>query len=496
MLKRTHSIARKGLAVACALTMGLGLVACGTVNGKAVDATEVSSAKKSQKDESSDTMKVTIPSYYFQGSEYAGKSTKQIKKLLEKTIGTKAVKNKNGSWTVTMTKEQYKSFSSKLRKSVKAALDAMASSDAFPNVTKVEHKDVKCTVTLVGKDGKVLDKTVVPDDVKVDKSKVKDAQDAANDLLGSLSVDGITIDSDNLPNIDFQNVSSSDIESARQKANDALASAQKKLQDDTQTAQAAANAYADAASRADDSTKKASDAGAALEKATAACDEAKSAYDSAQAFRDAYDSAQEKADALRKKATQLAGEADELGATQPGLDNAAATAAARAKALAALASRLAKLSAADAVLADPSVLDPDIADMRDYQSDLDEVKALASEYADDLEAIKAHATKANELQVTVDDAQAGLDEAQEELEAANGRLQDAQMAVAIEKAMAQPAGETKPAGTYVPKHFAAATSASVPRTADANDPGLPVALGLSGLAVLGVATRRRRRVQE
>ena len=70
------------------------------------------------------------------------------------------------------------------------------------------------------------------------------------------------------------------------------------------------------------------------------------------------------------------------------------------------------------------------------------------------------------------------------------------MAVAIEKAMAQPAGETKPAGTYVPKHFAAATSASVPRTADANDPGLPVALGLSGLAVLGVATRRRRRVQE
>ena len=194
MLKRTHSIARKGLAVACALTMGLGLVACGTVNGKAVDATEVSSAKKSQKDESSDTMKVTIPSYYFQGSEYAGKSTKQIKKLLEKTIGTKAVKNKNGSWTVTMTKEQYKSFSSKLRKSVKAALDAMANSDAFPNVTKVEHnrdfskvtitlgtdklkmadmydaiavglpvcayqqvtgKDVKCTVTLVGKDGKV-----------------------------------------------------------------------------------------------------------------------------------------------------------------------------------------------------------------------------------------------------------------------------------------------------------------------------------------------------
>ena len=261
MLKRTHSIARKGLAVACALTMGLGLVACGTVNGKAVDATEVSSAKKSQKDESSDTMKVTIPSYYFQGSEYAGKSTKQIKKLLEKTIGTKAVKNKNGSWTVTMTKEQYKSFSSKLRKSVKAALDAMANSDAFPNVTKVEHnkdfskvtvalgtdklkmsdmydaiavglpvcayqqvtgKDVKCTVTLVSKDGKVLDKTVVPDDVKVDKSKVKDAQDAANDLLGSLSVDGITIDSDNLPNIDFQNVSSSDIESARQKANDAL----------------------------------------------------------------------------------------------------------------------------------------------------------------------------------------------------------------------------------------------------------------------------------
>ena len=261
MLKRTHSIARNGLAVACALTMGLGLVACGTVNGKAVDATEVSSSKKGQKDESSDTMKVTIPSYYFQGSEYAGKSTKQIKKLLEKTIGTKAVKNKNGSWTVTMTKEQYKSFSSKLRKSVKSALDAMASSDAFPNVTKVEHnkdfskvtitlgtdklkmadmydaiavglpacayqqvtgKDVKCTVTLVSRDGKVLDKTVVPDDVKVDTSKAKDVQDAANDLLGSLSVDGITIDSDNLPNIDFQNVSSSDIESARQKANDAL----------------------------------------------------------------------------------------------------------------------------------------------------------------------------------------------------------------------------------------------------------------------------------
>ena len=86
MLKRTHSIARKGLAVACALTMGLGLVACGTVNGKAVDATEVSSAKKSQKDESSDTMKVIIPSYYFQGSEYAGKSTKQIKKLLYRNL--------------------------------------------------------------------------------------------------------------------------------------------------------------------------------------------------------------------------------------------------------------------------------------------------------------------------------------------------------------------------------------------------------------------------
>ena len=62
----------------------------------------------------------------------------------------------------------------------------------------------------------------MPDDVKVDTSKAKDVQDAANDLLGSLSVDGITIDSDNLPNIDFQNVSSSDIESARQKANDAL----------------------------------------------------------------------------------------------------------------------------------------------------------------------------------------------------------------------------------------------------------------------------------
>lgn len=50
---------------------------------------------------------------------------------------------------------------------------------------------------------------------------MKDAQDAANDLLGSLSVDGIAIDSDNR-NIDFRDVSSSDIESARQKANGPL----------------------------------------------------------------------------------------------------------------------------------------------------------------------------------------------------------------------------------------------------------------------------------
>ena len=69
------------------------------------------------------------------------------------------------------------------------------------------------------------------------------------------------------------------------------------------------------------------------------------------------------------------------------------------------------------------------------------------------------------------------------------------MAVAIEKAMTQPSGETKPAGAYVPKHFAAA-NASVPKTSDANDGTLPVALGISGLAVLGVATRRRRRYQE
>ncbi|MCH3948348.1 MAG: hypothetical protein LKE43_06055 [Olsenella sp.] len=63
--------------------------------------------------------------------------------------------------------------------------------------------------------------------------------------------------------------------------------------------------------------------------------------------------------------------------------------------------------------------------------------------------------------------------------------------------MTKPAGEARRAGGCVPKRFSAATSVSVPRTADANDPGLSVALGLSGgLAVLGVVTRRRRRVEE
>lgn len=261
MLKPRHGIARGALAVTCALAMGLGLVACGTVNGKAADATEVSSSsqKKESKDTSSDTMKVTIPKYFFNGSTYSNKTTKQIKKQLESTIGSKATKNKDGSWTVTMTKKQYKSFTSKLRKSVKATMDAMASSKSFPNIQKVEYsknfstatitlktdklemadmydaiavglpacayqqvagKTVKCTVTVVNKDGKKLDTTVVPDDVS--KSKTKSKTDTVTSLLNSLSADGITIDSQNLPNIDFSNVSSTDIENARQTASDAL----------------------------------------------------------------------------------------------------------------------------------------------------------------------------------------------------------------------------------------------------------------------------------
>ena len=49
---------------------------------------------------------------------------------------------------------------------------------------------------------------------------------------------------------------------------------------------------------------------------------------------------------------------------------------------------------------------------------------------------------------------------------------------------------------FYPTEMFTISSSIVPKTSDANDGTLPVALGISGLAVLGVATRRRRRYQE
>lgn len=93
MLKRTHSIARKGATGRMRATMGARR--CRLRHGQRQGGRRHGGQLRKEEPEGRILRhhEGHHPQLLLQGSEYAGKSTKQIKKLLEKTIGTKAVKN-------------------------------------------------------------------------------------------------------------------------------------------------------------------------------------------------------------------------------------------------------------------------------------------------------------------------------------------------------------------------------------------------------------------
>ena len=143
---------KKILAVILAALICTSMVACGKSNEttnsqdkESVSSTSssVSSSDQVEVDSNLTTVDITFPSSYFENMENFNPDTFASENGYEK-----AVKNEDGSVTVTMTKKKHEELLESTKTEIEKSYQEMVQSTEYPFVTDISHSDSFDTVTV------------------------------------------------------------------------------------------------------------------------------------------------------------------------------------------------------------------------------------------------------------------------------------------------------------------------------------------------------------